>query len=234
MLRHLFLVPARSGSKGIPKKNIAPVAGKPLIAWTLEAALGSRYQGKLVVTTESEEIANIARAHGAEVPFLRPSALASDTASSIDTAVHALRWLEANEGYWPDYLVLLQPTSPLRKSEDIDCAIELAADKNALAVVSVSEASCHPYWAKKIGSEGTMVDFIPLQKPVDRRQELSEAFGLNGAIFIIKPDVLIEKNTWYPDPTYPFIMPIERSLDVDAPWDLYLADLILSDMAKQH
>jgi CMP-N-acetylneuraminic acid synthetase len=229
MLQLLYLIPARGGSKGIPKKNIAPVGGRPLIAWSIEAGQCARHGGRIVVSTDSEEIAAVARVCGAEVPFLRPAELARDEVPSLDSVLHALQWLESHEQYRPDYLVLLQPTSPLREAGDIDAAIELALARKADAVVSVSPVPCHPYWTKTIGQDGRLEDFMRLPTPVSRRQELPGVFGLNGAIYLIRPEVLVARRTWYPEPTYAYLMPPERSLDVDTPWDLRLADLIIRE-----
>lgn len=225
----LFLVPARGGSKGVPGKNIADVGGRPLIAWSIDAGRGAHHRGRVIVSTDSAEIAEIARRHGAEVPFLRPAELAGDDAPSLDMALHSLQWLEANENYRPDYLVLLQPTSPLRESVDVDAAIEMAVLRNADAVVSVSPASCHPYWTRMLGSDGQLQEFMHPPIPAGRRQDLPEVFGLNGAIYLIKPEVLAAKRTWYPQGAYGYVMPPERALDIDTPWDLHLADLIMHD-----
>ena len=228
----LFLVPARGGSKGVPKKNIAEIAGKPLLAWSINAALKCRHSGRVIVTTESEEIAQIARAWKAEVPFMRPEELSGDEIPSLWPALHALQWLSDNEAFKPDYLVLLQATSPLREARDIDAAIDLAMAKNADAVVSVSPVSCHPYWTKKLDVDGRMADFISLDKPTSRRQNLPNAFGLNGAIYLIKPEVLAAQKTWYPPSTFAYVMPTERALDVDTPWDVRLADMVLRDRLR--
>ena len=225
----LFLIPARGGSKGIPKKNIADVGGRPLIAWSIEAGLGAHHRGRIIVSTDSAEIADVARGCSAEVPFLRPAEFSNDDATSLDMALHSLTWLEKNENYRPAYLVLLQPTSPLREPGDIDAAIEIAMVKDADAVVSVSPASSHPYWTKTLGSDGQLQDFMRPPKPSMRRQELPEVFALNGAIFLIRPEVLAAKRTWYPEGTYGYVMPPERALDIDTPWDLRLADLVMRD-----
>lgn len=225
----LFLIPARGGSKGIPKKNITDVGGRPLIAWSIEAGLGARHRGRVVVSTDSAEIADCARKFAAEAPFLRPAEFSNDDATSLDMALHSLQWLEKNEDYRPDYLVLLQPTSPLRESGDIDAAIEIAMLKNAAAVVSVSPASSHPYWTKTLGTDGQLQDFMRPPKPSMRRQELPEIFALNGAIFLIRPEVLAAKGSWYPEGTYGYVMPPERALDIDTPWDFRLADLVMRD-----
>src|SRR5262249_33542953 len=130
----LGLISARGGSKGLPRKNVLPVAGKPLIAWTIGAALSSRKLSRLLVTTDNQEIAEVARAYGAEVPCLRPAELARDESPVIEAVEHALRWVEKEKGEMPEYVLLLQPTSPLRTTADIDGAIDLACSRNADAV----------------------------------------------------------------------------------------------------
>jgi CMP-N-acetylneuraminic acid synthetase len=226
------IIPARGGSKGIPGKNLKPAAGKPLIAWTVETALAATSLDRVIVSTDSLEIAEVARRHGAEVPFMRPADLAQDDTPGIEPVLHAALWLEENEGYHPDLIMLLQPTSPLRIPEDIDRAIELIREKSADAVVSVTPVEAHPYWMKQIDGAGRMTDFIKLDQPIDRRQDLPEVYVLNGAIYLARYEALVEQKTFYADNTFSLVMPVERSLDIDAPWDLYLADLILKDRRR--
>jgi N-acylneuraminate cytidylyltransferase/CMP-N,N'-diacetyllegionaminic acid synthase len=208
------------------------VAGKPLIAWTIESALAATLLDRIIVSTDSLEIAEIARRYGAETPFMRPTDLAQDDTLGIAPVLHAMRWLADNEGYQPELIMLLQPTSPLRVSEDIDRAIELAIEKNADAVVSVTRVEEHPYWMKRVDDEGRMADFIEQDQPIDRRQDLPELFNLNGAIYLARYELLLEQETFYTNNTFSLITPVERSLDVDTPWDLYLADLILKDRLR--
>ena len=160
---------------------------------------------------------------------MRPADLAQDHTSGIEPVLHATQWLADNEGYPPDMIMLLQPTSPLRVPEDIDRAIELIHEKSADAIVSVTPAEAHPYWMKQIDGSGRMTDFIKLEQPIDRRQDLPEVYVLNGAIYLARYEVLVEQKTFFTDNTLSLVMPVERSLDVDTPWDLYLADLILRD-----
>jgi len=225
----LAMIMARGGSKGIPGKNLRIVAGKPLIAWTLEAALRCPLLGRVVVTTESFEIADTARSFGAEVPFMRPAELAQDDTPGIEPVLHAVRWLEAHENYKPDLVMLLQPTSPLRTAGDITAAVELLTEKSPDAVVSISPVDQHPYIMKVVESDGRIRDYAQLDQPPDRRQDFPALYALNGAIYLVRVDVLLERESFFTDMTYGLIMPRERSLDVDTPWDLYLADLILKD-----
>ncbi len=222
------VIAARGGSKSIPKKNIAPVGGKPLIAWTVEAALACRSLARVIVTTDDAEIGAVARRFGAEVPFLRPPELAQDDTPSIDVMVHAIRWLERHERYRPDYLMLLQPTSPLRSAEDMERAVQIAQETDADSVVGVSPAHDHPYWTKSISEDGTLVDYVPIAHLPVRRQDLPAAYVLNGAMFLTRREVLLAQRTFCPGNTRALVIPQERGLDIDSAWDLSLADWILT------
>ena len=223
------LITARGGSKSIPKKNIASLAGKPLIAWTIETALRSASLSRVIVSTDDTEIAEVARQWDAEVPFLRPVELAEDDSPHVPVLVHAVKWLEVHEKEQFDYILLLQPTSPLRSTEDIDNAIRLALERDAGSVVSVCETLSHPYLTKKIMVDGRLDDFIPKPDGYLRRQVLPKVYALNGAIYLVRREVLLERRTFYTDSIYAYVMPAERSLEIDTPWDLYLANLILKD-----
>jgi len=160
---------------------------------------------------------------------MRPADLAQDDTPGIAPVLHAAHWLDKNDGYRPDLIMLLQPTSPLRIPQDIDSAVQLALEKSADAVVSVVPVESHPYWMKRIDNDGRLKDFIRLDRSPERRQDLPEVYVLNGAIYLARYDVLVEQKTFYTDNTFSLVMPIERSLDIDTPWDLRLADLILKD-----
>jgi CMP-N,N'-diacetyllegionaminic acid synthase len=222
------LITARGGSKGIPGKNIKMVAGKPLIAWTIEAAKASRNLDRVIVSTDDEEISQTALEWGAQVPFIRPAELAQDDSPHIPVMTHAVEWLESHEDFKCDHVLLLQPTSPLRSSQDIDDSIKLALGKDADSVVSVCEAPYHPYLAKNI-VDGRLEDFTPPPEGYLARQKLPKSFVNNGAIFLVRRDILMERQTLYTDRSYAYVMPAERSLDIDTAWDLHLADLILRD-----
>lgn len=222
----LAIIPARGGSKGIPQKNITPVGGHPLIAWTIVAAQHAKHISRAILTTDSLSIAEIGQQYGIEVPFLRPSELALDDTPGIAVILHAVRQMADCR---PELVVGLQPTSPLRSARDIDAAIEMAVEKKADAVVSVTRAAEHPYWMKRIDTEGRMRDFIQQDHPITRRQLLPPAYVLNGAIYVVRTEVLLERETFYTENTYAYLMPPERALDIDSAWDLYLADLLLTD-----
>jgi CMP-N,N'-diacetyllegionaminic acid synthase len=223
----LAVIPARGGSKGVPGKNIRLLGGLPLIAHSILQASQARSITRVVVSTDSVQIADVGRLYGAEVPFMRPSELADDITSGLDPLLHALRWLEDTDGYRPDIVVLLQPTSPFRTVDDIDGAFKLALDKEADAVVSVTAARHHPRWMKRVSADGTLVDFLPPTVQVDRRQDLEPVFALNGAIYLARTNVLRQHRTWYTEHTYAWQMPAERSLDLDTEFEFQLAELLL-------
>lgn len=223
------LITARGGSKGLPGKNIAYAGGRPLIEWSIKAAYGSCI-GRCFVSTDSEEIAEVCRKAGAEVPFLRPAALAADDTPHVDVLLHALDWMEAVD-LFPDYLVLLQPTSPLRLAIDIDSAIEIARTNDADSVISVVDSPVHPYWVRSLDEKGRIQDFMkwPIDSGYLRRQILPSAYAMNGAVYVLKAQTFREQRTYFTDRTYGYIMPRERSLDIDTAWDLKVADLLLSN-----
>jgi CMP-N,N'-diacetyllegionaminic acid synthase len=226
------LITARGGSKGVPKKNVRAVGGRPLIAWTIEAARGSSMLGRVIVSTDDPEIADVAIEWGAEVPFMRPPELAKDASSHISVVTHAIEWLDREEGCRPEYVLLLQPTSPLRTAEDIDGAIRMATEKRAEAVVGVTETHVHPYLTRRITCEGTLIDFVPCDIAYARRQDLPPAFFVNGAIYLNRRESLLGKQKFVPEGTYGYVMPEERSLQVDTAWDLHLIDLVLNDRER--
>jgi N-acylneuraminate cytidylyltransferase/CMP-N,N'-diacetyllegionaminic acid synthase len=231
-MKILAIIPARGGSKGVPRKNVCLLAGKPLIAWTIEAAKQSDLLDRIVLSTDAEYITEVAQTYGINVPFLRPVELAQEDTPGIAPVLHAVSWLEQNESYYPDYVLVLQPTSPFRTSSDIDAAIRLAQQNQADGVVSVVPVHQHPYWTKCISDDGRLVDFLPLEKDYPRRQDLPPVYALNGAIYLVKREVLLEQQTYYTERTFAYIMPPERSLDIDTSWDLYLAGLIFDDRYK--
>ena len=227
----LAIIPARAGSKGIRHKNIALINGRPMIAYSIQVALDSNVLDRVVVSTDSPKIASIARSFGAKTPFLRPIKLAQDKTPGIQPVLHALHWLEKHERYRPDYVICLQPTSPLRTVTDIKNAVSLAERKKADSVVSVGPVEHHPYWMKKIDEQGRMSDFMLLTRAIMRRQDLPSVYALNGAIYLARREVLLNHKTWYTKRTYAYLMPHDRSLDIDTPWDLHLAEFILKERA---
>jgi N,N'-diacetyllegionaminate synthase len=229
----LAIITARGGSKGIPQKNIKPLQGKPLIAYSITAALHARTLDKIIVSTDDETIATISKDYGAEVPFLRPKHLATDTATSISVLQHAVRHMEEHEGFSADIIVCLQPTSPLRSSDDIDQAVTLCLSTGADSVVSMCPVQYHPYWMKKI-IEGEIHSFLEVDDELyPRRQDLPPAYQLNGAIYVIRRKVLLEEQKMLGAHTLSYIIPEERSIDIDTPFDFRIAELIMRDQ-NQH
>ena len=218
--RILALIPARGGSKGIPHKNIAPLAGKPLIKYSIDAALQSKYIDYVLVSTDDAEIADVAKKNGSNVPFLRPKELASDTAKTIDAVLHAIETLlEAGETF--DSLVLLQPTSPLRTAEDINGAIEKFYAAGRQPVVSVSEVSDHPILIRTI-EDGVLKPLLQTGSTV-RRQDMPPFYRVNGSIYI-NPIEEINRDTSFNDNPIPFVMEKDHSIDIDEPIDLLIAE----------
>jgi N-acylneuraminate cytidylyltransferase/CMP-N,N'-diacetyllegionaminic acid synthase len=160
---------------------------------------------------------------------MRPTELAQDQTPHLDVLLHALHWVKNQEGTLPDYVMLLQPTSPLRIAEDIDAAVALALRTEGDAVISVTSADQHPYLSKLVDERGRLRDFIPRPDGYLRRQAIPPVYTLNGAIYLARCEILFERGTWYTEETYAYIMPRERSLDIDTPWDFHLVDLILRD-----
>lgn len=229
----LALITARAGSKGVARKNIRELAGKPLIAWTAIAATKAAEScsdiARLVVSTDSEEIAEVARQYGFEAPFLRPSHLAADDSSHISVVEHALSQLEDQDGFAPDHVLLLQPTSPLRTAADIISAIQLMREKNA-DVVAVRELSPHPYLAKTIDDQGRLQSLIKTDIAYMRRQSLPPAYAPNGAIYLNRRTSLLKVKSFVPDGAVPYIMPADRSIDIDLEADLLQAELLMKRM----
>ena len=222
------LIPARGGSKGIPDKNVAPCAGKPLLAWTCEAARSSERLGETIVSTDSETIARVARDWGMNVPFRRPAELAGDTTPSIDVLLHCLDWLQS-EGRSITAIVLLQPTSPLRTHSHIDAAVEAFTESRADTLVSVVEVP-HSFQPESLVVErdGWLEPYQGRQQTIKRRQDVPPLFARNGpAILIVRPEIL-RSGSMYGERTRAFPMSPAESIDVDTPFDLEIAALLLS------
>lgn len=211
--RTLGVITARGGSKGLPGKNVMPAAGRPLIAWTVDAALASRSIDRLVLSTDDGAIAAAARRHGCDVPFMRPAALATDSATSIDVILHAL---EEVPGF--DVVVLLQPTSPLRTAADIDAACDLVG-AGAPAAVSVAPVEQSPYWMYRLDDGRALTPVLPLPAGVSRRQDLPPVYALNGAVYVADVAWLRRTRTFVTAETVAHVMPIERSIDIDTAAD---------------
>lgn len=225
-MKILALVPARGGSKRLPGKNIRPLASKPLIAWTIDAARACPGIDAVVVSTDDPAIAEVARQAGAVVPGLRPPALATDEASSVDVALHAVDEWEKSHGP-VDGLLLLQPTSPFRRTETIARGLAAFESGGRLPVVSVSPAPSHPAWCFRIDG-GRLQPFLPRESMAVRSQDLEPAYALNGALYLISPETLRREKTFLPRDVQPLLMddPAE-ALDIDTAWDWQMAEALL-------
>lgn len=211
----LAIIPARKGSKGVPGKNIKKINGNPLISLSIQEARKSKYIDKLIVTTNSQEVANIAIQIGAEVPFLRPEKLAQDDSNATSVILHALDFPSIKELDF-DYFIYLQPTSPFRTAEHIDSAIEnIIKNNDASSLVSVCTPLKHPYWMKSINQKGFLKELIQTENIFHNRQELPDVYAVNGAIYICKLFVFVLDQTFYKRNCIPFIMSANDSIDID-------------------
>ncbi len=224
----LAIIPARGGSKGLPGKNIRLINGQPLISLTVKSALACDYVDRVMVTTDDEEIAYAAREAGAEIPFMRPAELASDTALASDVILHCLNYF-AEQGEAYEYFVYLQPTSPLRSKEDLDSGLNFFEEKDASCVVSVCETEHHPWYSNQLPEDGNMKDFIRPEVQNTNRQELPAFYRLNGSMYICQTGYYRTQGGFMGPETYAFRMPTERSLDIDTLTDFKMAELLLSE-----
>ena len=224
----LCIIPARGGSKGLPGKNIKKLSGKPLIAYTIEHARSSMYIDRVIVSTDSKAIADISKGYGAEAPFMRPKRLASDNSSTIDVLLHAMDWLEKKENYFFDILVLLHVTAPLRHVKDIDNCIELLVKKNADNVFSVTPANRNPYFNMVEVSRYGNVRLVK-KGGFATRQSAPEVFDMNASIYVWWKDILKEKRATLLENSHIYIMPKERSVDIDDAIDFKIAEMLLKD-----
>lgn len=224
--RFLAIIPARGGSKGIPRKNIKNINGKPLIQYTIDEAKGSKYLDKIIVSTDDEEIAEVALHCGAEVPFLRPKELAQDGSKTIDTLIHVLKELNSMMDNY-NYLVLLQPTQPMRKSWHIDEAIESIIEKDEESLVSVSLVNENPILTRTINKYGTLEKILNINSTV-RRQDFPKYYKVNGAIYINKIDSNFNENTSLNDNKLAYVMDKAYDVDIDEEIDIEMFELMLN------
>ena len=227
-MRILALIPARGGSKRVPGKNIRLLGGKPLITWSIEAAQGIAEICDILVSTDNQEIANIAINAGALVPWLRPLELATDEASSIDVAIHALDWYESTNGK-VDGLMLLQPTSPFRTRNTIKNGMELFRSNPRMSVIAVSPVQDHPMWAlKRLG--GYLIPYIDRHGLNNQSQDLDEALIVNGSIYITSPEKMRKEKSFFGEKPVPLIIDsLQELLDIDTEWDFRLCEILIED-----
>lgn len=223
----IAIIPARGGSKGVPRKNVRLLNGKPLISYTIEAAIGSKYVSKVIVSTDDNEIAEVALSCGAEVPFMRPPELATDTAKAIDTYLYTINRLESIYNEPVENFIVLLPTAPLRTSDDIDKAITIFLSNKAETVISVMEANHPPSWYKQIDANGILKNYFNEVDNSLNRQEAPKSYLPNGAIYIFNYQKLKSTNDYYNNKTFPYVMSINHSIDIDNEVDFLLAEILI-------
>ena len=220
----LAIIAARGGSKGVPRKNIRLVGGKPLIAWIIEAAKKSSHIDRLILSSDDHEIIKVAAEYGCDAPFVRPKELARDDSSVSDAIMHAM---EKIPGY--DYVMLLQPTSPLTQEQDIDGCIESIINLNSKSMVSVTEPEKNPYWMFKMENNSRLKPVMGNEYLNHRRQDLPYIFIPTGAIYIARSQWFMENRSFYSELTTGYKIPIERSLDIDTELDLKLLEVLIKN-----
>jgi CMP-N,N'-diacetyllegionaminic acid synthase len=225
----LGIIPARGGSKGIPRKNISLMNGKPLIEYTIRAAKKSKFISEVVISTEDPEIANLCSDLGCTVPFLRPAELATDSTRSLPVIQHALKEIEIINNVHYEIIVMLQPTTPLRTHDDIDQGILLLLETNADSVVSVVDVGgYHPFRMKRIMGKNQLINYIDQGfEDMRPRQELPPVYIRSGALYITRRHVLLDKNSFIGDDCRAYIMNPERAINIDTPLDLKFAEYLL-------
>lgn len=223
----LAVIPARSGSKRLPGKNARMLKGKPLIAYSIEAGLQSSYVDEVLVSTDDEALADISRLHHAWVPFIRPKNLATDEATTSSVLEHALQYCKFI-GKEFGYILLLQPTSPLRSVKDIDAACEFLINKRAKAVISVCQSEHNPLWSNTLPQNLLMTKFLCKEVKEKRSQDLPTFYRLNGAIYLCAiDDYLTEKTFFLPDRVYAYVMDQSSSIDIDTVFDFQFCEYLL-------
>lgn len=231
----IAVITARSGSKRIPGKNIKLLEGKPLIAWTIETALSANCFSRIIVSTDDQEIADVALEYGAEVPWLRSLKNSTDKSTSVDTVIEVLERIEADGESLPDSIMLLQPTSPFRKIETIKRAVSKYRNGRGESVVSVSPAKTNPYWYRTISDDGGILPFLCNKDSSVRSQDLSPVYMLNGLIYISSVANLVENRDFYTPHTQALIVDdAEESIDIDTPFDWLIAETLAEMHQRNH
>ena len=224
----LAFIPARMGSQGVPKKNIRPLGGMPLVAWTIISAINASKIDRVVVSTESEQISQIAKHWGAEVPFLRSMDLAGSTNTNVEVLLDFLENIGSEHVYNPDSVVLLQPTSPLKTSRDIDEACSIADQSMSGCCVSVTRTEIHPEWMRKIDNQGRVIPLDGYKLELPRRQTLPSTYVSNGAIYVMKTDVFLRTQELETVGTMAYVMPPDRSIEIDTEEDFLNCEALIS------
>ncbi|MBW6409468.1 acylneuraminate cytidylyltransferase family protein [Clostridium weizhouense] len=223
----LAIIPARGGSKGLYRKNLRKLKGIHLIGYTIKSALKSKYIKRVVVSTEDKEIAEISKIYGAEIPCLRPNELAGDSSPTVESILQMIDYLEKEQEYYSDYVLLLQCTSPLRNTKHIDEAIEKLLKSNFDGIASICEAEVNPYWTNIFKGE-KLEYFLKEGERITRRQDLPKVYRYNGAIFLIKTEILKKEKTFEVENLTGYIMDRESSIDIDTEMDFKIAEIIIA------
>ena len=238
-MKVLFLITARGGSKGIPGKNLKEIGGLPLVGFKAISAQRSKYCSRLVISTDSPEIQEVARSFGVEVPFTRPAELATDDASSLDVVAHAMEWIEAETDDQYDALMLLEPSSPFTRPIDYDNAMDMMLERDANLVVGMREISINSVYAGALGEAGRITQIIDqlVQRPAHQRQETAQEYTMNGGLYLFKWDFFKKHRAIYQDreKSYGYVMDKHHSVEIDEPEDLdwcqFLVECGYVDMA---
>lgn len=230
----LAIIPARGGSKGLQDKNIKDLCGKPLIGWTIEQSKASKFIDEIFVSTDSLKIANVAKEFGVNVPILRPEELAKDSSSSMDVVDHVLSYFE-NINTFFDYILLLEPTSPLRKVDDLDSAIKLAVENESVdGVISLGEVHMeHPMIVKKLNQKGKIESYIENVKKISQRQQTDKAYFPYGVVYMIKTKVFKNSRTFYTNNVIPYFIERWQNYEVDDIYDFIAIEAILKKIKEE-
>ena len=233
-MKTLAVIPARGGSKSIPRKNIVPVGGRPLIAYTIDAALQASEIADVVVSTDDAEIAEVCATLGLPAPFMRPAELSHDLAPSLPVVKHALEWAEGSEAVRYDAVILLQPTTPFRTAGDIDTTLRMLRDSTADSVISVVDVgAAHPFRMKRIVPGNRLVNYIDQGfEDMRPRQLLPPVYLRSGAIYASRRDVVMTQGRMVGDECLAYVIPAERALNIDSPQDLLLAQLLVPQQGR--
>jgi CMP-N-acetylneuraminic acid synthetase len=229
----LAIITARGGSKGVPRKNIRPLCGKPLLQYTAEAALAARQLSRVILSTEDEEIAAVGRACGLDVPFVRPADLAQDDTPTLPVMQHAVRWLESNGARF-DFICLLQPTNPFRDAAVIDGCLEMlvAGELDSVVTILPVPTEYNPHWVYELAQDGTLRLSTGEASPLPRRQLLPPAFHREGSVYAMRRDLLMEENTLFGSKVGGYLMNREGSINIDTDQDWIQAEQMLGSQPE--
>ncbi len=221
----LFVITARGGSKGVPRKNIRKIGELPLIAYKIIAAKKCRYENRIIVSTDDNEIAEISRKYGAEVPFIRPKELADDTASSMDVVMHTINWICENDTENYDYVCLLEPSSPFASHQDLNDALELIEKSGADTLLAMKEAEVSTRFIHSLDENGGLSEFYYAVKDQAsvRRQDQKKEYTMNGCMYIAKWDYFMANKLFHSENSVPYVMPEEKSIEIDTMFDYEIA-----------